>query len=404
MNPIYSFMDEYEREMVVASRELEIAITEAVVSTADVTNRLRINMALSELKVIGENGTAEDLAALIMEAGNEAAAQHQGIISKVFSAIAKFFQSVASGISDFFSKEGKATCAELAKQKKTVTVDAELNNIVKGLETAAPTLEAASKGTNIAKIFGVIAGVGTLGAGVAALIRFQNNNNKPHADGETAKTVEMDPNVALSLMDKIKNLGSRLAGVFTKAGKAAESDQTPSAEKPTPQQEQNVERNQTPSVKRNQAANAMGDGSGSGKAGDTNSMSWKSEVGDSFIGIYEAGEQSNQADLGKRWNTTIQKAISWVSDHLKKALEAAKIKLGGTNAGQVAADTVKGAVNGAANAVADATKPEKKGLFGKKFIGDEEDDESEEMEESAGFDIDPIEAMLSSLAFGGYSG
>ena len=27
MNPIYSFMDEYERDMVVASRELEIATT-----------------------------------------------------------------------------------------------------------------------------------------------------------------------------------------------------------------------------------------------------------------------------------------------------------------------------------------------------------------------------------------
>lgn len=487
MNPIYSFMDEYERDMAVANRELSIAMTEATIREVSNIQQLRINMALSELKVMEENGTAEDLAILIMEAGEEAAQQNEGIISKVFSAIASFFQSIANGLKNFFSKNKQAMDAA-KKANATVELDGETGGMLSLLGKAAPHIEAAGNATDnhtFWKALATAAGVFTVSFGLykAKGILFDGSNKAPKTKMSVAEA-EQKANWLSSLLDKLKtpfekkaqnpapvkdigikdgnqDVKDKLAEskkyqnmkagankrdneakirhqtneqlVQTAMGAAgdisrgdisrskgnkvintvnSEIEKRDSAKSEGPskrsiEREQNRRKlDQYNAIIKKQLSKGKSDEAAKQSAGQqvfgNPNFDPKTMLRVQFIGdpMFEAG---GNEDEDKESLNFLQKMISWIADTLKGSIDVV-LKKFGHGAGQVAADTVKGAVNGAANAVADATKPEKKGLFGKKFIGDEEDDESEEMEESAGFDVDPIEAMLSSLAFGGYSG
>lgn len=413
MNPIYTFTEEYERELAVANREFEITMAEAAMMSESVAKQLKVNMALSELKVMQENGTAADLAELILEAGEEAAQENQGILAKVFSAIANFFKGIANGISKFFSGGGKSKCDELAKRGQKVTVDSKTNDMIKTLQEAIPGLEKAAEAKDHAaftKILGGILLAGGVGGGLFAIWR--KTKGKFHDEGEKESTVEVDAKTAEGWLNWLQPLSTKVSNLFDKAkgllpGKNktdANNQEVADTKKPTPEQAaKNVEKNEQHSTAANAAAknSATADG---GKPGDTNSAVWNTEEDfSSFIGAYnmfEAGENGEASDSEKV--SFIQSLVNKLTKSIQDGFKAAWAKIGGAVKG-AAAGAATGAVAGAVGAVASGNagakpnpQPAQQPGQASQFLGESADDFSD--------DIDPIEAMLSGLAFGGFHG
>lgn len=443
MNPIYSFMDEYEREIACANRELDIAMTEAAVMAENITRQLTINMALSELKVMQESGTAEDLTMLILEAGEEAAQQNEGLISKIFSAIASFFQGIANGLKNFFSKNKPAMDAAKAANAM-VDIDGETDNMLGLLGKAAPQIEAASNAKDhktMWKALAAAAGVFTTGfiAFKASGKLFDETKKAPNKQIPVAEA-EQKMNWLTSLLDKLRGVFSKKAqetgggNIGNAKPGAADAAHQKTEQKRAEINQKNQAADARASEKEAKAQKVAADMRAKGLSEDqiqqavagirtsdegnqayrnsqnaaagTAKLNAQKAAAANFIGMFEAAADGSEEE-GKTGLNFLEKMITWLSNTIKAAINAVLAKFG-QKATNVAGAAVNGAVNGAANAVADATQPAKKGLFGKKFIGDDENDDDDEdpelVEESAGSDVDPIEVMLSGLALGGCNG
>lgn len=441
MNPIYTFTEEYEKELAVANREFEISMAEAAMMSESVAKQLKVNMALSELKVMQENGTAADLAELILEAGEEAAQENQGILAKVFGAIANFFKGIANGISKFFSGGGKKKCDELAKRGQKVTVDSKTNDMIKTLQEAIPGLEKAAEAKDhgaFVKILGGILLAGGVGGGLFAIWR--KTKGKFHDEGEKESTVEVDAKTAEGWLNWLQPLSTKVSNLFDKAkgllpgkNKNGTDGTDANAADANGRKLSDADREKLAAHKAQTAENSAKDkeqaqfnqnlankGMSQEQIDEINknkNMSQEDKekariernkakaaartaAAANFIGMFEAGEDGEASDSEKI--SFIQALVNKLTSALQKALDTAYAKLGGA-ATAAAAGAVTGAVAGAAGAVATGNvggkpKPQPAQQPGQasQFLGESADDFSD--------DIDPIEAMLSGLAFGGFHG
>lgn len=408
MNPIYTFMDEYEKEIAIADREMTIAMTEASMMMEHTTKQLKVNMALSELKVMQENGTAEDLVGLLMEAGEEAAQQQQGILEKVFNAIARFFKGIANGIGKFFSGN-KAQLDQLKAQNATTKIDSLTNDMITGLGQAEKKLTEAANAKDFNAFNAAIAAAVSVAGIVGLKTLYNKNKGKFRQDGEAAQTVEIPVADAESKLAWVKGLGDKVSGLFDKAkslisGGTKTPKGTPDA---TPEQAEAVEKNEGPQSTTANNAAASTYGTGSGKAGDANSASWSNDyVGNNFIGVTAMLENGNGTNDVNADITFIESIVTTATKFITGGLQAAINKIAqGVTAVANTANAVNNAVNPKPGLIQRGVNAVKGALGGNNgqqqatasgFLGN--------IEESGSDDIDPIDAMLAGLAFGGYHG
>lgn len=394
MNPIYTFTEEYEKEMAVANRQFEIAMTEAAMMAENTARQLRVNAALSELKVMEESGTASDLADLLLEAGEEAAQENRGILAKVFTAIGNFFTRLFNSIQKIFTGKNTAKYNELIQKNTKVQVDSTTPKLMEALQQALPQLDQAGQddGTFVKKIVGIVGG-GAAAAG--ALFAIWKKTKKFRNDEEAESTVTVDAKTAISWKNTLADHFKKLGEFFTSKGHV-KPVMTDGQGNPVDNQQQKTdakvrkqqERGKTVDSKDPNGSRAKITASAGTAAADVRNDTAENMFGDSFVGMYnmfEAGESG-----GITYQTVLGFLQSMCSAAIKQITSALNKAIGAVS---TAAKGVVNKVTGNNQQTGQDPQPGQTSSF----LGEEN------MEES-GSDVDPIDAMLSGLALGGYHG
>lgn len=431
MNPIFFYSNDYIKESDIVNREFEIAITEAAMMTEQVTRQLKINMALSELKVLQENGTADDLALLLLEAGEEAAQQNQGIFSSIFSAIAKFFQGIANALGGF-TKQNKADIEQLKAQNAQVTIDGKTNELINNLQQMDGKLtEAANASDHKVLKTALIAAAGSVG-----LFAIFKATGKLLKQGETETSVQVPAADAEQKLNFINSFAAKLGGLFkkkadtmaaagnnmdgrqevqskmtddqkaklaahkAKAQNANDKRMEQDAQNKAKFTQQQVQTQQTRTEENNAVKDARQQEwqrqydrikNQRKDISDEAAKKYADQMVNSnpnfklnFTGFYESvmteASESDDAESNKALQF-IQSIVNKVKDTLTNGISAA------INAIKTGAGAVKGAVQ-------NVLPGNNQQPVANQFIGDV-------YEESGPTEIDPIDAMLSGLAFGG---
>ena len=165
-------LSEYDREIAIAEKVYDIAMSEVHYMEAMIDSKLKINLAKSELKVMQESSEENyvgDLAYLFNEAAKESEEQNKSFFSKAKQAVVNFFVSLWNAIQKLFTGKNTAKYDELKGIQETITVDGDLDGIEKACNAVATALESGvaaeeddKKFGTAAKILGITAGaVGT---------------------------------------------------------------------------------------------------------------------------------------------------------------------------------------------------------------------------------------------------
>ncbi len=138
-------MNEFEREMAIAEKVYDIAMSEVAYMEAMIDSKLRINMAKSELKVMQESSEEScigDLAYLFNEAAKEAEAQSQGVFAKIKTSVVNFITSVWNSIQKLWSHQDTEAYQKMIASKQQyeapcnigffMTAGEAVNNIASG--------------------------------------------------------------------------------------------------------------------------------------------------------------------------------------------------------------------------------------------------------------------------------
>ena len=195
-------MDEFEREMTIAEKAYDIAMSEVAYLEAMIDAKLKINMAKSEYKVMTESTmeTAKgDLVYLYNEAGKEQEANQQGLFEKVKQAVVTFFVSAWNAIQKVFTKVDTEAYKKL-QGKVTFPMDVKFladkgGTLADALDDVEPS---DSKIVKIAKIVGA---VGVTAGGIAGINALIN-----HTKEAVHKETTVDGSEVEGIVAKLRNI------------------------------------------------------------------------------------------------------------------------------------------------------------------------------------------------------
>lgn len=212
-------MNEFERELAVAEKAYDIAMSEIAYMEAMIDSKLRINMAKSELKVMQESSAEScvgDLAYLFNEAAKEANAQSEGIFAKIKTSVLNFITSVWNSIQKLWSHQDTEAYKKMmaSKQKYTAPCNIgffmntaeEINGLASGGVTGA-----VSKVKSVATKIGAAAGI-TVGAlsvkGIYDAIKAQSETPTECTGGQLAQWNEQlkKLNIFTKFFNSTKNM------------------------------------------------------------------------------------------------------------------------------------------------------------------------------------------------------
>lgn len=195
-------MRAYERTMMIAEKEFQIAMNEIAHAEAIIESKLELNMQRAELKVLQESGTELDLIYLYEAAGDDADKQkdEQGIISKIITAIKNFWTKAWNGLQRIFTGKDTEAYQKLMKKGGKFNINIpdpsemmnQVENAVSGLTT---------------KTVGIGA---SIAAAIASIIIFINKLKKK-GNAEVEISVDKANNMVQksnSLLDKLPLIGN----------------------------------------------------------------------------------------------------------------------------------------------------------------------------------------------------
>lgn len=195
-------VDEFEREMTIAEKAYDIAMSEVAYLEAMIDAKLKINMAKSEYKVMTES-TAEtaqgDLVYLYNEAGKEQEASQEGLFTKVKNAVISFFVSAWNAIQKVFTKVDTEAYKKL-KGKVTFPMDVKFL-ADKGSTLADALDDVEPSDSKIVKIAKIVGAVGVTAGGIAGINALIN-----HTKEAVHKETTVDGSEVEGIVAKLRNI------------------------------------------------------------------------------------------------------------------------------------------------------------------------------------------------------
>lgn len=201
----FSYVSEAEKDIMALESEFNIEMAKASLALEYADRMYEIRTMQSDLKVLNENGTYEDLDALYEAAGAEAEGSKQGVIATIIQKLKTFLANIGESLQKRF---GKAKVDELEKAVNEGKVPQ--NTEVK-VKDPTKVLEAAKKAVGDLGKF-LKPGVHTTNEDGEKVLSIANTF-KTAVEGVAvvALSVTMLPKAisnATSLFDRVKNLGN----------------------------------------------------------------------------------------------------------------------------------------------------------------------------------------------------
>ena len=212
-------MNEFERELAVAEKAYDIAISEIAYMEAMIDSKLIINMAKSELKVMQESSAEScvgDLAYLFNEAAKEANAQSEGIFAKIKTSVLNFITSVWNSIQKLWSHQDTEAYKKMMASKQKYTAPCNIGFFMNTAEeinglASGGVAGAGSKLKSVATKIGAAAGI-TIGAlsvkGIYDAIKTQSETPTECTGGQLAQWNEQlkKLNIFTKFFNSTKNM------------------------------------------------------------------------------------------------------------------------------------------------------------------------------------------------------
>lgn len=186
----------YERTLMIADKEFQIAMNEIAHAEAIIESKLELNMQRAELKVLQESGSELDLIYLYEAAGNEADSQKQGqgFIQRMVTAFMNFCTKAWNAIQKIFTgKDSEAYQKLMANSGKFKINIPDPTQVLEQVENAVNKVNAKTVGIGAA-IASILAVVGV------SIKKITSQKGKV----ETEMTAEKGKGI-LGIIDRIKS-------------------------------------------------------------------------------------------------------------------------------------------------------------------------------------------------------
>lgn len=231
--PVKNMLSEFMKEMFIAEKAYNIDMAEIAMTESVINAQLQINLARSEVRVMMESADVSDLFFLVEEAANDANEQKENIFLRMFRSIGNFFVTVANSIQKLFTGKNLEAYNNILKKKGKVAIPKGINQVLEDVEGALNKTEQviSSNGKDIAKIIAAVAAAITASGGAFA---FYNKSRK------SAETEEVPATKGKSILDRAKELVSRIGKAFVEFGNLKKGDNSANSGNPIPHVEGEV--------------------------------------------------------------------------------------------------------------------------------------------------------------------
>lgn len=253
INEFYGSLNSFEKNCLALEMQLDMAYHKTQSAFQYLENALDYKLKLIDYKILVESGTSEDLVRLCTEAGEENTQEKKGVISNMFSSIARFINGLIEQIKKIFAgKEKEAKDAVINATDSEVITDGDTKGLKEkvkewagklvGFVRDAPFVGNDGKAKDcIGVCKTILAAIGAYTAGKAAMntIKIVKKGSKPEQSSDSSEegaTNKTSTKEIVSIYDFIMSGINSIKTGIADFGKSVLEDKASKAETETQSQ------------------------------------------------------------------------------------------------------------------------------------------------------------------------